>query len=86
MPELRQNFFTKEWVIIATEGSIANSLNRLDRATARNYRVCVMVCVITLISGTRGEAFHRRALRFHADVAVPFQHALADVSGNRHDG
>ena len=28
MPELRQNFFTKEWVIIATERAKINELHR----------------------------------------------------------
>jgi hypothetical protein len=45
-----------------------------------------MVCVITRHFAAIGKGFHRCALGFHPDVAVPFQHLAADVSGNRHDG
>jgi hypothetical protein len=62
-----------------------NSLNKLDGASARNRGVCVMVCVITRRLGAHSKGFHRSTLRFHPHVAVPLQHATADVSGNRHD-
>ena len=45
-----------------------------------------MVCVITRHFAAIGKGFHRCALGFHADVAVPLQHLSADVSGYRHDG
>jgi hypothetical protein len=54
--------------------------------SVQRQSVCVMVCVITRHSGACGNGFHRCALGFHADVAVPFQHLAADVSRNRHDG
>jgi len=44
-----------------------------------------MVCVITRRSGAHRKGFHCCALRFHPHVTVAFQHATADVSGNRHD-
>jgi len=44
-----------------------------------------MVCVITRHSAACGNGFHRCALGFHADVAIPLQHLATDVSGNRHD-
>ena len=62
-----------------------NSPNNLDGASARRLSICVMVRVITRRSGTCGEGFHRVSLRFHPHVAVPFQHASADVPGNRHN-
>ena len=63
-----------------------NSPNNLDGASARRLSICVMVCVITRRSGTRrGKGFHRVSLRFHPHVAVPFQHASADVPGKGHD-
>jgi hypothetical protein len=63
-----------------------NLSNNLAGASVRRQCVCVMVCVITCLSGACGKGFHRRAFGFHADVAVPFQHLAADVSGERHDG
>jgi hypothetical protein len=45
-----------------------------------------MVCVITDHFAAFGKGFHGSALGFHADVAVPFQHLGADVSGYRHYG
>jgi len=44
-----------------------------------------MVCVITRRFGAHSKGFHRCSLRFHPHVTVPFQHATAHVSGNRHD-
>src|ERR1022692_5102578 len=62
------------------------SLNSLDRTSARNHGVCVMVCVITCRFGACGKGFHRVALRFHPNVTLPLQHPSADVPRNRHDG
>jgi hypothetical protein len=39
-----------------------------------NNDVCVMVCVITRRFGAHSKGFHRRSLRVHPRVAVPFQH------------
>src|SRR5271167_1838406 len=61
-------------------------LNDLDRARAHCRDICVVVCVVTRRSGARGKGFHCIALRFHTHVAVPLQHAPADVTSNRHDG
>ena len=44
-----------------------------------------MVCVITRRFGAHSKGFHRCPLRFHPHMAVSFQHATANVSGNRHD-
>jgi hypothetical protein len=60
-------------------------LNNLDGASARSREVCVTVCVITGRFGADSKGFHRCPLGFHPYVTVPFQHATADVSGNRHD-
>jgi hypothetical protein len=62
------------------------SLNNLDRASACDHGICVMVCVITRRFSAYGKGFHRVPLRFHSHVTVAFQHPAADVSGNRHDG
>jgi hypothetical protein len=56
-----------------------NFLNNLYRASVRSSGICAMVCVITRCFGAQCEGFHCIPLRFHPDVAVPFQHATADV-------
>jgi hypothetical protein len=60
-----------------------NQLNHLDRTNVQKQSVCVVVCVITCHFAAFGECFHRCALGFHADLAVPLQRLAADVSGNR---
>lgn len=42
-----------------------------------------MVCVITPGFGAQSKGYHRRSFRFHRHMAVPFQHATADVSAMR---
>jgi hypothetical protein len=63
-----------------------NQSNNLARANGQRSHVCVTVCVITRHFAAIGKGFHRCALGFHADVAVPFQHLAAGLSGNRHAG
>ena len=60
--------------------------NKLGTVGGDSCEICVIVCVITRLFGARGECFKGCPLRFHSDVAVPFQHASADVPGNGHDG
>ena len=83
--QLGARFHGMEEVVgsIPTRSTI--SLNNLDGASARSLGVCVMLCVITRRFGADSKGFHRRSLRFHPNMAVAFQHASADVSGNCHD-
>ena len=84
--QLGARFHGMEEVVGSIPTRSTNSLNNLDGASARNHGVCVMVCVITRRSSAHSKGFHRCPFRFHAHMAVPLQHATADVSGNRHDG
>jgi hypothetical protein len=83
--QLGARFHGMEEVVGSIPTRSTKSLNNLDGASARKPGVCVMVCVITRRSGAHGKGFHRYPLRFHPHVAVPLQHATADVSSNRHD-
>ncbi len=86
MAQLGARFHGMEEVIGSIPIRSTNYFNNLDAASAHTWGACVMVCVITPHFATVREGFHRCALRFHADVRVPFEHPAADVSGNRHDG
>jgi hypothetical protein len=83
--QLGARFHGMEEVVGSIPTRSTNSLNNLDGASARNHGVCVMLCVITRRSSAHGKGFHRCPLRFHPHVAVPLQHATADVPSNRHD-
>src|SRR5271156_1073745 len=83
--QLGARFHGMEEVVGSIPTRSTNSLNNLVGASARDRGVCVMVCVITRRSGAHGKGFHCCPLRFHPHVAVPLQHATADVSGNRHN-
>ena len=86
MAQLGARFHGMEEVVGSIPTRSTNHLNNLDRANVRGQSVCVTVCVITHHFAAIGKGFHRCALGFHTDVAVPFQHLAADVSGYRHDG
>ena len=83
--QLGARFHGMEEVVGSIPTRSTNSLSKLDGASARGACVCVMVCVITRRFGAHSKGFHRCSLRFHPHVTVPFQHATAHVSGNRHD-
>ena len=83
--QLGARFHGMEEVIGSIPIRSTNKTNTLDGTSVQRPNACVMICVITLNSGAIRERFHRRALRFHADMGVPLQHPAADVSGNRHD-
>jgi hypothetical protein len=77
--QLGARFHGMEEVVGSIPTRSTNSLRSLDRASARNPRFCVMVCVITRRSGAHRKGFHRCPLPFHPHVAIPFQHATAAV-------
>jgi hypothetical protein len=81
--QLGARFHGMEEVVGSIPTRSTNSLNNLDRASALSDGVCVVVCVVTLRSGAHSKGFHRVALGFHGHVAVPLQHATADVTNNR---
>ena len=83
--QLGARFHGMEEVVGSIPTRSTKSPNNLDGANACSDGVCVVVCVITRRSGAYSESFHSGALGFHAHVAVPLQHATADVTGNRHD-
>jgi hypothetical protein len=83
--QLGARFHGMEEVVGSIPTRSTKSLNNLDRAGALSDAVCVAVCVVTLRSGAHREGFHRVPLSFHTHVAVPLQHATADMTGNRHD-
>ena len=60
--------------------------NNLNGARLVEFAICVVVCDVTRQSCACRKRFHGRALGFHADMAIPLQHASADVPGNGHDG
>src|SRR5215469_7923724 len=62
-----------------------NSLDKLGGASYHSRKICVMSCVITRCSGTRGKGLHGLPLCFHPHMAITFKHATAHVPGNRHD-
>jgi hypothetical protein len=80
---LGARFHGMEEVVGSIPTRSTNQLNHLDRTNVQKQSVCVVVCVITCHFAAFGECFHRCALGFHADLAVPLQHLAADVSGNR---
>ena len=86
MAQLGARFHGMEEVIGSIPIRSTNHFNNLDWPNCRRRTACVMVCVITPHFAAIGEAFHRCALGFHADVTVPLQHLAADVPCNRHDG
>src|SRR5258708_5854886 len=83
--QLGARFHGMEEVVGSIPTRSTNSPNNLDGADAHSDGACVIVCVITRRSRAHGESFHRVALGFHSDVAVPLEHSTADVTGNRHD-
>ena len=84
--QLGARFHGMEEVVGSIPTRSTKSPNNLDGTNAYRDGVCVMVCVITRRFGACGKGFHRVALRFHANVAVPLQHPSADVTRNCHDG
>ena len=70
--QLGARFHGMEEVIGSIPIRSTKHLNNLDNANALGQSVCVIVCVITPHFAAFFEGFHRRTLRFHADVRVPF--------------
>jgi hypothetical protein len=82
---LFSSFHGMEEVVGSIPTRSTKSPNNLDGKSPYSNGVCVMVYVITRRFGAQRKGFHRCALRFHADVAVPLQHSTAHVTGNRHN-